>query len=44
MADQPFVSDEERPNLTVNMEGKVGDMTVRDLASILGPTRRPPSR
>jgi hypothetical protein len=36
MADQPFVTDEERPNLTVNMEGKVGDMTVRDLASILG--------
>ena len=36
MADQPFINDEERPNLTINMEGKVGDLTVRELTDILG--------
>jgi hypothetical protein len=36
MADQPFVGQEQRPDLTVNMEGKVGDLTVRDLTTLLG--------
>jgi hypothetical protein len=36
MANEPFVGKEDRPDLTVNMEGKVGDLTVRELASILG--------
>ena len=36
MAEKPFVDQEQRPDLTVNMEGKVGELTVRDLVSILG--------
>jgi hypothetical protein len=36
MADQPFVGQEQRPDLTINMEGKVGELTVRDLVSVLG--------
>jgi hypothetical protein len=33
---QPFVSGESRPDLTVDLNQKVGDLSVRDLASILG--------
>lgn len=33
---KPFVGEKDRPDLTVKMEGKVGDLTVRELASILG--------
>src|ERR1700704_2193775 len=36
MADQPFVEQEQRPDLTIDMEGKVGDLKVRDLMSIVG--------
>jgi len=36
MAKEPFISQEERPNLTINLEGKVGELTVRELASVLG--------
>jgi ABC-type Zn2+ transport system substrate-binding protein/surface adhesin len=34
--EQPFVSDESRPDLTVDLNQKVGELSVRDLASILG--------
>ena len=33
---QPFVSGESRPDLTVDLNQKVGELSVRDLASILG--------
>ncbi len=36
MAEKPFISQEERPNLSINLEGKVGDLTVRELGNILG--------
>ena len=36
MAKEPFISKEERPNLNINLEGRVGDLTVRELATILG--------
>ena len=36
MADEPFIGGESRPDLTVDMDAKVGDMTVRQLADILG--------
>jgi len=36
MTEKPFIPDEDRPDLTVDLESKVGDLTVRDLAAILG--------
>ena len=36
MADEPFIGGESRPDLTVDMNAKVGDMTVRQLSDILG--------
>ena len=36
MAKEPFIGQENRPNLTINLEGRVGDLTVRELASVLG--------
>ena len=36
MAHEPFIAKEDRPDLTVDMEGKVGDLTIRELATILG--------
>jgi hypothetical protein len=36
MADKPFVEQEQRPDLTIDLQHKVGDLTVRDLLTILG--------
>src|SRR6478752_7687978 len=36
MADEPFIANEDRPELSLDMDGKVGDLTVRELATILG--------
>lgn len=36
MANEPFIAKEDRPDLTVDMEVKVGDLTIRELATILG--------
>jgi len=36
MANEPLISKEDRPDLTIDLEGKLGNMTVRDLANILG--------
>jgi len=36
MATQPFIDPESRPDLTVDMEARVGDLTVRQLSEILG--------
>jgi hypothetical protein len=36
MANEPFIARDDRPDLTLDMEGKVGELTVRELASILG--------
>ena len=46
MAKEPFISQEERPNLTINLEGRVGDLTVRELASVLGidPSQAPKAK
>lgn len=32
----PFVGAEDRPDLTIDLDAKVGDMTVRELSTILG--------
>ena len=32
----PFITKAERPDLTVNLNTKVGDLTVRDLQTLLG--------
>jgi hypothetical protein len=36
MAEQPFIGSEERPDLTVDLNARVGDLTVRQLSEILG--------
>ena len=36
MANEPLIGDQDRPDLTIDMEGKVGDLTVRELTIILG--------
>jgi hypothetical protein len=36
MANEPFIKAEDRPEMTLNLDGKVGDLTVRELATILG--------
>jgi hypothetical protein len=41
MAEQPFISSEERPDLTVDLDARVGDLTVRQLSEILGGTSSP---
>ena len=41
MADEPFIGGESRPDLTVDMNAKVGDMTVRQLSDILGSSAPP---
>ena len=33
---EPFIPEDQRPDLTIDMNQRVGDLTVRDLASILG--------
>jgi hypothetical protein len=33
---QPFISQEQRPDLTIDLNRKVGDLTVRDLQTLLG--------
>ena len=38
MAEQPFIGSEERPDLTVDLNARVGDLTVRQLSEILGGT------
>jgi len=43
MAEQPFISSEERPDLTVDLDARVGDLTVRQLSEILGSTSSRPS-
>jgi hypothetical protein len=35
MVDKPLIEDEERPDLTIDMEAKVGELTIRDLATLL---------
>jgi hypothetical protein len=35
MSDKPFISSEERPDLTVDLNARVGDLTVRQLSEIL---------
>ena len=35
MAHEPFIARRTGPDLTVDMEGKVGDLTIRELATIL---------
>jgi len=37
MAEEPFISAGERPDLTIDLESRVGDMTVRQLSQLLGP-------
>jgi hypothetical protein len=41
MAEQPFISSEERPDLTVDLDARVGDLTVRQLSEILGSASSP---
>jgi hypothetical protein len=41
MAEQPFISSEERPDLTVDLDARVGDLTVRQLSEILGSRSSP---
>src|SRR5579859_651980 len=36
VAEQPFAESGDRPDLTVNMESRVGDLTVRQLSDVLG--------
>lgn len=36
-AQEPFIAQDQRPDLTIDMNQKVGDLTVRDLSAILGP-------
>ena len=36
MAKEPFIGEGDRPDLTIDLEAKVGDLTVRELAIILG--------
>jgi hypothetical protein len=38
MAQEPFINPEERPDLTVDLNARVGDLTVRQLSEILGST------
>ena len=37
MAEEPFISEEDRPDLTIDLEKNLGETTVRELQSILGP-------
>src|SRR6516162_1599124 len=41
MAEQPFIAAEERPDLTVDLNARVGDLTVRQLSEILGSASSP---
>jgi hypothetical protein len=36
MAQEPFIGSENRPDLTIDLESRVGDLTVRQLSDILG--------
>jgi hypothetical protein len=36
MSDEPFIASDDRPDMTVDLERKVGDLTVRELADVLG--------
>jgi len=36
MAKEPFIEGSKRPDLTIDLESRVGDMTVRQLSEILG--------
>jgi hypothetical protein len=36
MSDEPFIASDDRPDLTLDLERKVGDLTVRELAGVLG--------
>ena len=36
MAKEPFIGSEERPDLTLNLDSRLGDLTVRQLSQILG--------
>lgn len=38
MTEEPFISAEERPDLTIDLDSRVGDMTVRQLSQLLGTT------
>ena len=35
----PFIGSSDRPDLTIDLDARVGDMTVRQLAAILAPQR-----
>ena len=41
MSEEPFISSEERPDLTVDLNARVGDLTVRQLSEILGGSGSP---
>jgi hypothetical protein len=41
MAQEPFINPEERPDLTVDLNTRVGDLTVRQLSEILGSPSSP---
>jgi hypothetical protein len=36
MAQEPFIDPEQRPDVTVDLDSRVGDLTVRQLSDILG--------
>ncbi len=36
MVQEPFIDSSKRPDLTINLESRVGDITVRQLSEILG--------
>src|SRR4029453_16219414 len=36
MVQEPFIDPSKRPDLTINLESRVGDITVRQLSEILG--------
>lgn len=36
MADEPFIDPQSRPDLTVNLDSRVGDLSARQLSDILG--------
>ena len=38
MAPEPFIDPSKRPDLTIDLESRVGDLTVRQLSEILGQT------
>ena len=42
MANEPFIDPQSRPDLTVDLNSKVGDLSVRQLSDILGSSAKTP--